>query len=72
MKIELVKTVAGIFMIKLNKGVHIINLKQALNLKKVHRIIKFMQKTWLTSYIDMNTDLEKKMQKLILQKTSIS
>ena len=59
-------------MIKLNKGVHIINLKQALNLKKVHRIIKFIQKTWLTSYIDMNTDLEKKMQKLILQKTSIS
>ena len=53
-------------MIKLNKGVHIINLKQALNLKKVHRIIKFIQKTWLTSYIDMNTDLEKKMQKLIL------
>ena len=59
-------------MIKLNKGVHIINLKQALNLKKVHRIIKFIQKTWLTSYIDMNTELKKKMQKLILQKTSIS
>ena len=46
-------------MIKLNKGVHIKNLKQALNLKKVHRIIKFIQKTWLTSYIDINTDLKK-------------
>ena len=46
-------------MIKLNKGVHIKNLKQALNLKKVHRIITFIQKTWLTSYIDMNTDLKK-------------
>ena len=40
------------------------NLKQALNhglvLKKVHRIIKYKQKAWLRSYIDMNTDLRKK------------
>ena len=40
------------------------SLKQALNhrlvLKKVRRIIKFNQKAWLKSYIDMNTDLLKK------------
>ena len=39
--------------------VHIRTLKGALNqrfaLKKVHRIIKFNQKTWLKPYIDMNT-----------------
>ena len=42
---------------------HIRTLKQALNhglrLKKVHRIIQFKQKTWLKTYIDMNTELRK-------------
>ena len=41
--------------------IHIRALKQALNnglrLKKVHRIIQFKQKTWLKTYIDMNTEL---------------
>ena len=43
--------------------IHIRALKQALNnvlkLKKVQRIIKFQQKVWLRSYIDMNTKLRK-------------
>ena len=41
--------------------IHIRKLKQALNhgliLKKVHRVIKFSQKDWLKSYIEMNTEL---------------
>ena len=36
--------------------------------KKLHKIIKFKQKAWLKSYINMNTDLRKK-QKMILEKT---
>ena len=42
-------------------GVHVRTLKEALNhgfiLKKVHRILKNNQKTWLKQYIDMNTRL---------------
>ena len=38
-------------------------LKQVLNnglkLKKVHRVIRFMQKAWLKPCIDMNTKLRK-------------
>ena len=41
--------------------IHIGNLKQALNhgleLKKVQNFIKFNQRAWLKSYIDMNTEL---------------
>ena len=44
--------------------IHIRKLKQAINhglfLKKVHRVIKFNQNTWLKRYIDMNTDLRNK------------
>ena len=43
---------------------HMRNLKQPLNhelvLKKLHRIIKFNQKTWLKPYTDISTDLERK------------
>ena len=38
--------------------IHIRSLKQSLNhvinLKKVHRVIKFNQKAWLKPYINMN------------------
>ena len=44
--------------------IHIRALKQALNhglkLKKVHRVIQFIQKDCLKPYIDMNTELRKK------------
>ena len=46
--------------------IHIIALKQGLNhglkLKKVHRVIQCIQKDWLKSNIDMNTELRKKAQ----------
>ena len=44
--------------------IYIKNLKQASNqgliLKKIHWVIKFNKKTWLKSYINMNTKLRKK------------
>ena len=55
--------------------IHTRNLKQALNpglmLEKVQKGIKFNQKTWLKSYINMNADLRKK-QKMILKKIFLS
>ena len=44
--------------------IHIRNLKQALNnglvLRKVHRVIKFIQNAWLKPNTDISTDLRKK------------
>ena len=55
--------------------IHIRALKQVLNrglkLKKVHRVIQFIQRDWLKSYIDMNTELRKRHKKN-LRKTSLS
>ena len=49
-------------------------LKQALNhdiiLQKVHRVIQLNQKVWLKPYIKMNTELNKKKQKMNLRKIS--
>ena len=43
--------------------IHIRNLKQAFKhemmLKKLNRMIKFHQKSWLKTYIDMNTHVRK-------------
>ena len=51
--------------------IHIKNLKQVFNdeliLKNLHKVIKFNQNAWLKLYIDMNTDLIKKKQKIILK-----
>ena len=35
------------------------SVKSLINFEKVHRVIKFNQKTWLKPDIDMNTDLRK-------------
>ena len=63
-KIEKFEKLAANLHDKTKYVIHITNLKQALNhglaLKKLHRIIKFKQKTRLKSYVDMNTDLRKK------------
>ena len=63
-KIEKVKKLVGNLHDKTEYIIHIRNLKHALNhglvLKKVHIVIKFIQNTWLKTYIDMNTDLRKK------------
>ena len=64
MKIEKVEKVVTNLHDKTEYIIHIRNLKQVLNnrlvLKKVHRMINFNQNVWLKPYIDMNTDLTKK------------
>ena len=35
-------------------------LNHGLVLKKVHRVIKFIQNSWLKPHVDMNTDLTRK------------
>ena len=52
-----------------NNVIHKRNLKQALNhgllLKTLHRVIRFNQEIWLKPHFHMNTELEKKIQKMI-------
>ena len=59
MKIEKVEKPVTNLHDKTEYVIHIRNLKQALNdrliFKKFHRVIKFIQKVRLKSYIDMNT-----------------
>ena len=64
MKIEKVENLVASLHDKIGYVIHNRNLKQALNhglvLKKVHKLIKFIQNAWIKPYIDMNTDLRKK------------
>ena len=64
MKIEKVKKPVANKYDKTESFMHMRNLKQPLNhelvLKKLHRIIKFNQKTWLKPFADISTDLERK------------
>ena len=64
MKIEKVKKLVANLHDKTEYVTHIRNLKQALNhgllSKKVYKMIKFPQNTWLKPYIDLRTDLRKK------------
>ena len=65
MKIEKVqKLVTNLHDNKKNMLFNVRNLNQALNhrliLKKVHRVIKFNQNTWIKPYTDLNTKLRKK------------
>ena len=64
MKIEKVEKLVTNLNDKTEYVIHIRNLELALNhgliFKKVHRVIKFNQKSWVKPYIDMNTKLRKK------------
>ena len=61
---------------KKNYSVHIVALEQALNhglkLMWVHSVINFRQEAWLKPYINLNTELRKKMLKMNLKNTFIS
>ena len=63
-KIECVEKLVVNLHDKTEYVISIRNLKPALNhglvLKKVHKVIKFIQNAWLNTYIDINTDLRKK------------
>ena len=59
MKLEKVNNIVANLHNRNEYVIHIRNLKQAL----MHRIIKFNQKTWLKSYIEMNIELGKKSKK---------
>ena len=64
MKLEKVEKLVANLYGQTEYVLYIINLKQELNykliLKKVHRVIKFNEKSWLKPYIDMNTKLRQK------------
>ena len=63
-KIEKVEKLVANLDDKTEYVIHMRYLKQALNhalvLKKVHKVVKFNQNSWLKAYIDVNTDLRKK------------
>ena len=68
MKAEKFEKLVADFHYKAEYFVHIRNLKQALKhrlvLNKVHKVIKFNQNTSLKPYVDMDTNLGKKLEKI--------
>ena len=74
MKIEEVGKLVANLHDKKEKVIDTRNLKQALNqglvLKMLDRVIKFNQNAWLTSYIIINTELEKKQNKILKNRFS--
>ena len=75
MKIEEIRKLVTNLIDKTEFIIHIRNLKQALNhglvFKETHKVIKFIQNAWLKQYIDMNTDVRKKINKRFWLKTII-
>ena len=73
MKIEKNEKLAANLHDKTEYVIHIRNLKQALDhgllFKTVHRVIKFNQNAWLKPYVDINTEIKRKM---ILKKIFLS
>ena len=63
MKIEEIEKLVANLLDKEESVIQIRNSKQALNhglvMKKVHRVIKFNEKSWLKPHVDMNTQLRK-------------
>ena len=63
MNIEKVEKLVANLHDKTEYVIQIRNLKQVLNhalvLKKVQKVIKFIQNAWLKSYVDINRDLKK-------------
>ena len=63
MKIQKVEKLVANLRDKNEYAILLINLKLAYNhglvLKKVNRVIKFNQKAWIKSYIEMNTEIKK-------------
>ena len=72
MKIQKVENIEASLHYKYEWVIHVKNLKQSLNhglvFKNFHVVIKFNPNAWLKPYIDMNTDLRKIKQIVILKK----
>ena len=64
MKIEKIEKLVANLYDKTEYVIHMRNLNEALNhglvLKKVNRVTKFNQKSWLKSHIDLKRELRKK------------
>ena len=75
MKTEKVEKLAANLYKKTEYVTNTINLKEAFNLvlvlKKMHRVIRFYQKSWVKPYINIETDL-RKAEKIILKNIFLS